>query len=347
MKATAIAHSNIALIKYWGKRALRDNCFAIPQGERGLILPYNNSISVTLDNLSTHTTVEFSEHFSEDTIILNNEKLKQENAAHQKICNHLKLILKYAPLYIRNARTRVESVNNFPTASGLASSASGFAALTMATCNALNLKLSQKELSILARQGSGSASRSIFGGFVEWEKGFKKNGSDSFAQQLFSENHWPEFKVLVVIVETKEKEYNSRDGMEHTVKTSPFYQSWIDTVEDEIKNIKVGITKKDFTKVGEIAEHNCLKMHATMHTARPALCYWQPATIKIMHEVWNLRKNGIECYFTIDAGPQVKVLCEEKNLNYLKNYLSQVDGVKNIIACSVGGDTFSYESRSS
>jgi len=325
MKSTARAHSNIALIKYWGKR------------NEELILPFNNSVSVTLDNLWTETTVEFSKNYSEDLIILNNKKLDSNSTSYQRIQNHLELIKKQSPI-LRNAhartRARVESNNNFPTASGLASSASGFAALTLAACKAANLNVTKKELSIIARQGSGSASRSIFGGFVEWEKG--ESSSDSFAKQLFDKNHWPEFKILVVVLETNKKEKSSRNGMQNTVKTSPFYKEWLRTIEKDISEIKDGIKNKNFSVVGKVAEHNCIKMHTTMMTSQPPLFYWKPKTLEIIHQLWDLRKNGLENYFTSDAGPQLKILCEEKNEKEILNFLSTIKGIKKIIPCSAG-----------
>ena len=319
-KATAIANANIALVKYWGKR------------NKELILPYNGSISMTCDGLFTTTTVEFSDKYSQDLVIINDEELKKDE---KDILGHLERIRKMAGI---KEKARVVSESNFPVAAGLASSASGLAALTLAAAKAAGLDLNQKELSILARQGSGSACRSIYGGFVEWLKGEKEDGLDSYAKQIVDKNYWPEFRMIVTILTEEKKKVGSRAGMAQTVKTCPYYQGWLKTIEEDLKIVREGILERNFTKVGLRAEYNCLKMHALMMTTKPAIIYWEPATMEIIQNVINWREQGLECYFTIDAGPNVKVLCFQKEEKEIEKRLSRLKGVIKTIITKPGDD---------
>ena len=319
-KATAIANANIALVKYWGKR------------NKELILPYNGSISMTCDGLFTTTTVEFSDKYSQDLVIINDEELKKDE---KDILGHLERIRKMAGI---KEKARVVSESNFPVAAGLASSASGLAALTLAAAKAAGLNLDQKELSILTRQGSGSACRSIYGGFVEWLRGEKEDGSDSYAEQIVDKNYWPEFRMIVTILTEEKKKVGSRAGMAQTVETCPYYQGWLKTVGEDLKIVREGILERNFTKVGLQAEYNCLKMHALMMTTKPAIIYWEPATMEIIQNVINWREQGLECYFTIDAGPNVKVLCLEKDEKEINQRLSRLKGVIKTIITKPGDD---------
>jgi diphosphomevalonate decarboxylase len=319
-KATALANANIALVKYWGKR------------NKELILPYNSSISMTCDGLFTTTTVEFSDKYSEDKVIINDEELQKDE---KDILGHLERIRKMAGI---KEKAKVVSVSNFPIAAGLASSASGLAVLTLTAVKAVGLDLNQKELSILTRQGSGSACRSIFGGFVEWLKGEEEDGSDSYAEQIADKNYWPEFRMIVTILTEEKKKIGSRAGMAQTVETCPYYQGWLKTVEEDLRLVKEGIKEKDFEKVAQIAEHNCLKMHALMITTKPQIIYWRPATMEIIQNVINWREEGLECYFTIDAGPNVKVLCLRKDEKEIQKRLSELEGVIKTIIVKPGDD---------
>ncbi len=318
MKSTAIANANIALVKYWGKR------------DEKLILPTNSNISMTCDGLTTTTTVEFSEKYKYDVVIINDEELLKDKEA---VIAHLNLIRKRAGTKLK---AKMVSKSNFPVAAGLASSASGFAALTVAACSAAGLKLSERELSILSRRGSGSASRSICEGFVEWHKGSKQDGSDSFAETIAIKNHWPEFRMITTIVTESRKKTSSRAGMSQTVKTSPYYDGWLKTIDGDLKEVRDGIKNRDFNAVGLCAEQNCLKMHATMMTTKPSIIYWHPATMEIMRSVMAWREQGISCYFTIDAGPNVKVMCLEKDARKINGMLSGLESVKKTITCMPG-----------
>jgi len=319
MKASAKANANIALIKYWGKK------------DKTLNIPFNSSLSVTLDKLFTITSVEFNKDLSNDIFVINDSI--QSDSEHSKLSLFLDLVRNRAGI---NFKAKVISENNFPTASGLASSSSGFAALALAATKAAGLNLSPKELSILARKGSGSASRSVYGGFVMWEKGEAGVDESSFATQLFDENYWPEFKVVVVILQNEKKDTSSRDGMNNTVATSPFYNVWLATIDEDLKNLRNALKNKRFSALGETAELNCLKMHATMLTAKPSLVYWNSQTVELMKLISKWRAENLEVYFTIDAGPQVKILCLDKDLIRLQKKLSELKFIQNIIVCSAG-----------
>jgi len=318
MKSTAVTNANIALVKYWGKR------------NKELILPYNSSISMTCDGLRTTTTVEFSGEYDKDVIIINDEELKKDE---KDVINHIDRIRKMAGI---TEKAKIVSESNFPVAAGLASSASGLAALTVAAAVAAGLHLSERELTILARMGSGSASRSICEGFVEWHKGSREDGSDSYAETIANKNHWPDFRLIACIVSEAKKAVGSRAGMAQTVATSPYYEGWLKSVENDLNNIRNGINNKDFTLVGSTAESNALKMHATMMTTKPSIIYWTPATIEIMHNVLLWRERGLESYFTMDAGPQVKILCLEKDLNEIQSKLEELGSVKKTVVCKPG-----------
>lgn len=287
-RAKVRAHANIALIKYWGKR------------DDELVLPMNSSLSLTLDCFYTETEVIFDPDLSQDCFYLNGKFQGVE--ATNKISVFLDLFRREANI---QTRALVKSVNFVPTAAGLASSASGFAALAGAANIATGLNYGMKKLSTFARQGSGSATRSVYGGFVQWEKG--NLGEDSYAIPI-DDASW-DIGMVVVIVNKKEKHISSRDGMKNTVRTSPFYSAWVESAEQDLINIKEAIKRKDFHKMGAIAESNGLKMHATMLGANPPLSYWEPESVLVMQIVRQLRSEGIPCYFTMDAGPNVKILC--------------------------------------
>ena len=221
-------------------------------------------------------------------------------------------------------------------AAGLASSASGFAALTVATCAAAGLKLKEKELTILTRRGSGSACRSICEGFVEWFAGKKSDGSDSYAESIAKKNYWPEFRMIATIVSESKKKVSSRGGMAQTVANCPYYEGWLKTVDADLEAIRNGIKKKDFTAIGSTAEYNALKMHATMMTTRPAIIYWNSATVEIMNAVQLWREEGLEAYFTMDAGPNVKVMCLQKNEKEISKRFQELSGIKKTISCRPG-----------
>lgn len=195
---------------------------------------------------------------------------------------------------------------------------------------------SNEELTIIARRGSGSASRSISGGFVEWRKGQKEDGSDSYAETLAGPEHWPDLTMIVTVVSPQEKKVSSRAGMKQTVITSPFYESWLRTIESDIETVKNAILEKNFQLLGATAEKNALKMHATMHTTSPPLIYWESGTLKLMKEIISLREEGTECYFTIDAGPQVKILCLKKDIPKISERITNLGVTQDLYICHPG-----------
>lgn len=323
MKSTAKAPTNIALIKYWGKR------------DEELMLPANSSLSVTLDRFFTVTTVEFLEDATKDEFYFNGELASETET--KKVSRFLDIVRSLAgsSLY-----ATVHSQNHVPTAAGFASSASGYAALAAASAKAIGLPLEGSFLSRLARRGSGSACRSIYGGFVEWKKGELNDGSDSYAVQILDEKGW-DFTILSVVLENKRKKVLSREGMQRTVETSPFFQGWLNTVNTDLQLAKEAIRERDFEKLGTVAEKNALKMHATTLGANPPFLYWQPGTLEVMERVQELRLSGIPAFFTIDAGPNVKVLCLNEDEEAVVKELSALSSVKEIFSCHPGpGVTF-------
>lgn len=314
-KGKARAHANIALIKYWGKK------------NDELVLPMNSSLSLTLDCFYTETEVVFDDNIEGDFFYLNNSI--QDNHATLKVSKFLNLFRNKVGI---NTPAIVKSINYVPTAAGLASSASGFAALAAAANAASGLNLGYKELSMYARQGSGSATRSIYGGLVEWQKGLSEN--DSYAIQIDNAN-W-DIGMVVVVVNKREKVVSSRLGMKSTVATSPFYKAWVESAGDDLKQIKIAIKNRDFEQMGSIAESNGLKMHATMLGASPPLSYWEPESVLVMQIVRELRGEGISCYFTMDAGPNVKILCKLSQANIIKARLEQTFETEQIIVTGPG-----------
>ncbi|NLM35258.1 MAG: diphosphomevalonate decarboxylase [Clostridiales bacterium] len=318
MKATAKANTNIALIKYWGKR------------DENLFLPMNSSLSITLDRFYTVTTVEFQEKLEKDQFFLNGKPASDKEAN-----NVYSFLDKIRNRFSVNLHAIVSSENKVPTAAGLASSASGFAALVAAATKALKLDIEERELSILARQGSGSACRSVYGGFVEWQKGKREDGKDSFAIQLLPENQW-QLSILSVMVNSKEKKVSSREAMKRTVEKSPFYLGWLQGVERDLDLAKKAIEVRDFQALGEVMEANALKMHGTMLGAEPPILYWESGTLEVIKQVQELRLSGINAYFTIDAGPNVKVLCLPEDEKEVHRSLLMLPSVQEVLVCHPG-----------
>jgi diphosphomevalonate decarboxylase len=234
-----------------------------------------------------------------------------------------------------NWRARVDSRNNFPTAAGLASSASGFAALVHAGDAALKLGLGDAEKSVLSRRCSGSAARSIFGGYVEWAHGSKADGTDSVAGPLLDAAAWP-LRVAVAITSTAAKEVGSSEGMKRTAQTSPYQQAWIDTQEADLAVARKAILARDFEALADISEHSCLKMHALALAAQPGLLYWNGASVECMRRVRALRGQGVPVFFTVDAGPQVKAVCAPQAIGQVKDALRGIPGVLDVVETGLG-----------
>lgn len=309
MKKTAIAPSNIAFIKYWGRE---DEAFR---------LPTNGSISMNLSNLLTTTTVEFDQSYTADSIVLNG---KEEDATTSRGVKHLDRIRKLAGI---STKAKVVTENNFPTGTGLSSSASGFAALTVAGVAAAGLELSEKELSIIARQGSGSACRSIPDGFVEWLDG--DTSETSFATSLHPHDYW-DIADVVAVVNIGPKDIPTSEG-QLSAESSPFFLTRLDHMNKKIKDMKDILKKKDFQAFGELIEAEALELHAIMLTSKPSLIYWLPGTVRMMHQVKKWRSGGLSVYFTVNTGQDIHLLCQKKDAKKVAQLARDIEGVKEII----------------
>lgn len=322
--ASARAGANFALIKYWGKR------------DRALNLPDVGSISLTLEALHTETTVRFDPALAADELVLDDESAPDRAP---RISAFLDVIRKRAGV---RGFARVETTNNFPTAAGLASSASGFAALTVAAAAALGQDWDARKLSELARIGSGSAARSIFGGFVEMKRGRYGTGSDSVAKPLADARHWP-LQVAVAITTRAEKDVGSTEGMQRTADTSPFYRGWVENQESDLAEAREAIAAKDFERLAEVSEGSALAMHGLAMSARPGLLYFNASTIECLHRIRALRADGVPVFFTVDAGPQVKAICESVALPTVRDALRDVAGVLDVVESGLGPGAKTFE----
>ena len=302
MKATAIAPSNIAFIKYWGKR------------DENLRLPANGSISMNLSNLTTTTTVEFSSSFKKDRVII--DGINQQGITKERVVAHLDRIRKKAGI---SERATIVSKNNFPVSTGLSSSASGFAALTVAASKAAGLTLSEKQLSILARQASGSACRSIPEGFVEWIVG--NSNESSYSYSIFPPEYWDIYDI-VVICENREKEVPTSTSQKDAY-TSPFFSTRLSHIENKIIQLKKYLEKKDFHKFGTLIEDEALELHTIILTSQPSRLYWQPQTVSLMHFARKLRKEGLPVYFTVNTGHNIHLISQKKHIKALQSEIKK------------------------
>ncbi len=315
MKATAVAGSNIALVKYWG------------QLDPALNLPANSSISMTLDNARTTTTVEWSEAFETDTLEIGGAPAGERALARARL--HLDRIRQLAGSRLC---ARVVSHNTFPAESGVASSAAGFAALTVAATHALGLRLEQDDLSRLARLASGSACRSLFGGYVEWIAGARHE--DSYAVPFLPANHW-RLVDIIAVVSRSPKEVSSEAG-HRLAPGSPFFGARLAGLHATLARVRSALLARDFEALGENVEAEALSMHAVMITSRPLLWYFAPATIAVMQALPRWRAEGIPAYFTLDAGPNVHVLTLPEYEQQVSARLRAVPGVEELLVCYPG-----------
>lgn len=302
------APSNIALCKYWGKR------------DRELNLPINASLSVSLAHLGTRTALTPIDA-PEDQIYLNDELQVPGSQFARRITAFIDRLREPGQFSLR-----VDTHNTIPTAAGLASSASGFAALARALNDSLQLELTSTELSVLARLGSGSACRSIYEGFVEWQMGERADGLDSHAVPLAA--RWPSLCIGLVKVDASVKAIDSRSGMQRTLETAHLYQSWPLQAAADLVALKEAIAARDFAQLGARAEHNALSMHATMIASWPPLVYWQPESLAAMQKVWTLRNQGVAVFFTMDAGPNLKLLFEEPSQKAVQQLFPDLEVIR-------------------
>jgi diphosphomevalonate decarboxylase len=314
--STAQAHPNIAFIKYWGNR---DNT---------LRLPMNGSISMNLDGLYTRTTVSFQHSLAMDELIINGHEVTGTGL--NRVSYILDIIRGMADVH---DRAEVITENNFPSGAGIASSASAFAALALAGSKAAGLNLSEPELSRLARRGSGSASRSIPGGFVEWQVG--TTDEDSFAFSIAPAEHW-NLVDCVAIVSASHKKTGSTEG--HAIApTSPLQNARVADAPRRLDLCRKAILAKDFNAFASIVELDSDIMHAVMMTSTPALHYWKPASLDVMNTIRQWRMDGIPACYTVDAGANVHVICPEAEARNVEKLLREINGVENVLVARAGG----------
>lgn len=305
---TAFAPTNIALCKYWGKR------------DAELNLPNTSSLSISLGNKGATTTIVIIDQ-STDQVTLNNDSIAITSPFGKRLVAFLDLFRPSTSIHFQ-----IDIKANIPLAAGLASSACGFASLVLALDKLFSWQLSLEHLSILARLGSGSASRSIWAGFVEWEKGENTNGMDSHGK-LLSET-WPELCVGLMLVNTNEKKISSREAMQRTIDTSTLYSLWPEKVNQDLIKVKLAIHEKDFSLLGKTAESNALTMHSMMLSAWPPISYCLPETIAAMQKIWELREQGAAIYFTQDAGPNLKLLFLSSDIALMKSHFPKIEVIK-------------------
>jgi diphosphomevalonate decarboxylase len=303
MPIIAKAQPNIALVKYWGKRDVEKN------------LPAVSSLSITLDSLQTTMSIELDENLASDELLVNG--LPAADLL-PRISNSLDLVAGSG-----RARARVNSTSNFPIGAGLASSASAFAALVVAADRAFELRLSNTDIARLAGESSGSAARSIFGGFVE----LLADDERIEVSQILEAGEWP-IEVIVAVTETAPKPIGSSEAMIFSAGTSPFYSSWLERQDDDMRVAREAILNREFDVLAAVAEHNCMKMHSVMWTSRPAIVYWNAATLSCLEAVRDLQSAGHGVFFTIDAGPQVKAVCLAESADAVE---AALDGVKGVV----------------
>jgi diphosphomevalonate decarboxylase len=315
-KASAQAHPNIAFIKYWGNR------------NDELRLPSNGSISMNLDGLHSTTSVHFDSVLKGDQLTLDGIEQREESLA--RVSQFLSIVRKMSG---EKSFAKVDSYNNFAIGSGIASSASAFAALALASSNAAGLELDERDLSLLARRGSGSASRSIPGGFVEWFA--SDNDKESYSESIASKDHW-DLVDLIAIVDERHKRVGSSEG--HTIAaSSPLQKARVGGSDERLEIMRQSILEKNFSQFSEIVELDSQLMHSVMMTSNPALFYWQPGTLEVLLESSKWKLDGLEMGSTIDAGPNVHVICQAKDKKAILLKLSRLKAVKKVIEAKTGG----------
>jgi diphosphomevalonate decarboxylase len=315
--ACATAHPNIALAKYWGKVDAATNLPAVP------------SLSMTLDAMSTTTSVGFGPGLDTDRVVINGRSATEAEAS--RVSALLDRVRMEAGL---RTRAWVETANDFPTGSGLASSASGFAALALAATRAAGLEWDAPKVSDLARQASASAARSVFGGFVTLAAGTTDTHFLA-AEPLEGTTEWP-VAISVVITTYEPKAVGSTDGMRHTRATSPYYAAWVEHAQSLFERARIAVLARDLEALGASAEESAFAMHACAMAASPPLFYFSPATLSVIERVRNLRRSGTPAYVTMDAGPQVKVLSSAADAARVASILREMPGVEKVIVARPG-----------
>lgn len=303
-QGSAFAPSNIALIKYWGKR------------DNELNLPITSSLSIALGNRGANTRIKVIDS-NQDRIFLNQQEVKD---------NHFYTRTEaFLDLLRPDAKTHYEITTdmNLPVAAGLASSACGIAALVKAMADLYQWHLPDTMLSIICRIGSGSAARSLWQGFVEWHRGEYDDGLDSYAEPL--PYLMPDLRLGLLIIDAQQKALSSREAMNITSQSSILYESWPKQVAHDLRLMKHALEHQDFDLMGKTAERNALAMHATLLSSEPTICYSSPETLTMIKKIWQLRQNGLAIYFTQDAGPNLKLLFEHKNEVAVKKHFPNIE----------------------
>ena len=310
MKATCVATSNIAFVKYWGRIDDR------------LRLPMNGSVSMNISGATTTTTVEFNSTLGVDVVELQGKTLDERQV--QRVSKHLDRIRQLGGF---TTPAKVISHNNFPMGAGIASSASAFAALTVAGTAAAGLDLSERDLTILARQGSGSACRSVPAGFVQWHYG--ETNEASYAEEIAPPEHWDLYD-LIAVVQSEHKTVSSTQG-NALVSTSPFNEVRVQEAHQSVNTLRRAILDKDFTTFGEETEREAIRLHVIAMTSRPPIFYWSPTTLAIIQAVSQWRTEGLESYYTIDAGANVHVIVQPWDVERLAERLATINGVQEVL----------------
>jgi diphosphomevalonate decarboxylase len=308
MEASARACANIALAKYWGKADVKRNVPAVP------------SISLTLDQLVTETRVRFDPSLSSDLVRLDGRRATVTES--ERVVAMLDRIRREARLRVK---AHVTSHNHFPTAAGLASSASGFAALAASASAAAGIRFNARRLSALARASSASAARSIYGGFVELPAG-SRGDADLAARPIVAPGHW-NLRLVVALTEPGKKKVGSSEGMERSRRTSPYYEAWLDQAPKWSRKIKRAIKERELDTLGAAMEQSTLAFHCCAITSDPAILYWAPATLAALATVRGLRERGVSAWATMDAGPHVKALCSLGDASRVRQALDRTEGV--------------------
>lgn len=315
------ANANIALIKYWGKR------------DEELFLPYTSSLSLTLDALYTETEVSFVD--SENDIFYLDDEIQGKKET-EKISKFIDIFRKKSAI---DRRVLVNSYNHVPTAAGLASSASGYAALAASLNKLFELNLDKKELSIITRKGSGSATRSLYGGIVEWHKG--NSDETSYAEKVDDGDF--DLAMIIIVVNSNKKEVSSREAMKITVSTSPLYEAYVEDSALDLIEIKKAIENKDIKKIGEISEHNAMKMHSTILSSNPPMLYFEGDSLIAINKIKELREKGYDVYYTMDAGPNVKIVTRKTQAESIKKELLEIFDESKIIISDISKEDASVE----
>ena len=312
--AIARASVNIALIKYWGKAPAR--------GPSDANLPACPSLSLTLDGLYSETRARFSPDAPDDAVVLDGVALTGAGLDRMRpVLDRVRELAEVASPF------HIDTTNTVPTAAGLASSASGAAALAAATARCAGLQLSLGELSAIARLGSGSGSRSVFEGWAAWD--------GPQARQLYGADHW-DLVIVVALVSKAKKAISSRQAMKQTAATSPLYAPWVETAQVAFDEALHALEVRDLEALIAAMETSTMRMHASAMGARPPILYWKPASLAAIEVVHGLRAEGTLCGWTMDAGPNVKVLCSASDAAVVAAALSEIDGVEATFTCKPG-----------